>query len=243
MLPDKSGNPDSRLDPTTYSSGPAEALPQIEGPAALRCLHCGQAYRADERVCLICGIGFRDKLKTKSRVAPQIPLPTCANCGKAHQPNTLVCSGCGVSFDPHGAEVTKDTKDRLPGLTEVGHARKGQGQEAPFTNTTIIFDNGHRQLILPVAAVVEVGRLGGTEDAQSTLDLSPFGALEKSVSRRHLSIRRWKSLIYVADLGSTNGTWLNGQRLFPNGERLLCSNDELRLSHLTLRVQYHPGKI
>ena len=47
------------------------------------------------------------------------------------------------------------------------------------------------------------------------LDLAPFGAAEQGVSRRHAVIRRGEDTLTLVDLGSTNGTHLNGQRLDP----------------------------
>ena len=38
----------------------------------------------------------------------------------------------------------------------------------------------------------------------------------------------------VEDLGSTNGTWLNGARIW--GPRVLCKGDQVRIGHTVLTV-------
>lgn len=68
---------------------------------------------------------------------------------------------------------------------------------------------------------------------------SDFNAAKRGVSRRHMAIRRKGSLIYIVDVGSTNGTYLNGRRLQRNEERILRDGDEIHLSHLFYSGQ-HP---
>ncbi|HVN28004.1 MAG TPA: FHA domain-containing protein, partial [Candidatus Binataceae bacterium] len=48
----------------------------------------------------------------------------------------------------------------------------------------------------------------------------------KSVSGRHAEIRRMRDGCIVRDLGSTNGTYVNGKRI--EGEQVLRPGDELR---------------
>jgi len=92
---------------------------------------------------------------------------------------------------------------------------------------------------VPVAEVITIGRISDIrDDARPDVDLSLFGAGDKGVSRKHIKIKRKNILVYVADLGSTNGTLLNGRRLIPNAERLLRNGDELQLGRLKLKVKF-----
>lgn len=54
-----------------------------------------------------------------------------------------------------------------------------------------------------------------------------------AISRRHACLDRAGDEVLVSDLGSTNGTWLNGQRL--HGPRVLRDGDVLSLGGLELR--------
>ena len=58
---------------------------------------------------------------------------------------------------------------------------------------------------------------------------------DTSVSRRHAEIRRTSKGLRLRDLGSTNGTFLNGTRLGP-GEWPIHHNDILRCGNVTLIV-------
>ncbi len=92
---------------------------------------------------------------------------------------------------------------------------------------------------VPVAEVITIGRTSDIpDDSRPDVDLSAFGAGDKGVSRKHIKIKRKNILVYVADLGSTNGTLLNGRRLIPNAERLLRNGDELQLGRLKIKVKF-----
>ena len=49
------------------------------------------------------------------------------------------------------------------------------------------------------------------------------------VSRRHFQVRFESDVFYISDLGSTNGTYLNGSKLNPNEEQILRDGDKVGL--------------
>lgn len=102
----------------------------------------------------------------------------------------------------------------------------------------VIFEIDGKQLTLPVADEMIVGRCSGTAGSQPDVDLSLFAAEEKGVSRLHIQINHRNALFYVTDLGSLNGTWLNGFCLSPHIERLLRDGDGLRLGRLVIKVKF-----
>jgi pSer/pThr/pTyr-binding forkhead associated (FHA) protein len=76
-----------------------------------------------------------------------------------------------------------------------------------------------------------VGRADSVEGYTPDLDLSPFGARDAGVSRRHAKIVFQDGALHICDLGSVNGTRLNGVKLPPNqlyrlnnGAKLECGN-------------------
>ena len=70
----------------------------------------------------------------------------------------------------------------------------------------------------------------------SFLDLSDMDAFNLGVSRRHAMIRRSESGYEIIDLSSTNGTWLNNERLIPNKPYLFASGSQLRFGRMRLFV-------
>jgi pSer/pThr/pTyr-binding forkhead associated (FHA) protein len=58
---------------------------------------------------------------------------------------------------------------------------------------------------------------------------------DEEVSRRHALVRRAAGEIELLDLGSRNGTWVNGVRI--SSPTLLAHGDDVRLGRTTLRVE------
>ena len=50
---------------------------------------------------------------------------------------------------------------------------------------------------------------------------------QKFISRRHAQVRCLNDVFYISDLGSTNGTFLNGSRIEDNQEVVLKDGDEI----------------
>ncbi|GAB4574904.1 MAG: hypothetical protein Kow0077_23790 [Anaerolineae bacterium] len=68
------------------------------------------------------------------------------------------------------------------------------------------------------------------------LDLTPFGGLEKGVSRRHAVLVAAGDRLEIIDLKSTNGTMINRQRILPFRPYRLRHGDEIGLGDLTLEL-------
>lgn len=67
---------------------------------------------------------------------------------------------------------------------------------------------------------------------------------DQDVSRRHAVLDRTGVRVVLADLGSTNGTWVNRRRLHPDDRRdgvELRDGDEVRVGSVTLRVSMAPA--
>lgn len=65
---------------------------------------------------------------------------------------------------------------------------------------------------------------GSSQSAGVTFDI-------KFVSRHHFQLRSRDGVYYISDLGSTNGTYLNGERLQPNVERRVKDGDRISLAN------------
>jgi pSer/pThr/pTyr-binding forkhead associated (FHA) protein len=98
-----------------------------------------------------------------------------------------------------------------------------------------IQDSG-RQVEFSLTKEVSIGRLDATTATYPDIDLTTDGGLEKGVSRRHAKITRKGPELYLEDLGSVNGTLLNGKRLTPYLPHVLKDRDEVRIGKLLMHV-------
>jgi hypothetical protein len=85
---------------------------------------------------------------------------------------------------------------------------------------------------------VVIGRRETGSLQQVHIDLTAYHAREMGVSRRHAVIYRMKHSLFMEDLNSANGSYLNGQRLLPGQPRLLRNGDELRLGKLCCYIEF-----
>lgn len=163
----------------------------------------------------------------------------CPSCGKSHPENTLFCDECGVYMLAESQKRTNslDVKDVLwmESGAEQSEADQGTGVR-PIKLRAIIMDSG-RQIEVTVDREINIGRLDATSATFPEIDLTADQGLEKGVSRRHARISRRGSGLFIEDLGSVNGTYLNGRRLTPYLPHPLNDNDEIRLSKLLMRIR------
>lgn len=81
-----------------------------------------------------------------------------------------------------------------------------------------------------------IGRSDNITDYTPDLDFSPYGAYRLGLSRRHAIIRCAVNRLELMDLGSRNGTSINGEKLSPKETRVLQDGDIVHFGNL--RVQF-----
>jgi len=85
-----------------------------------------------------------------------------------------------------------------------------------------------------------IGRADPVAGFYPDLDLSPYGGQEAGVSRRHAVIVQDQSTkaLYLEDLNSTNGTWINGFSLEPRRRYRLRDGDEVELGRVQILLRF-----
>lgn len=82
-----------------------------------------------------------------------------------------------------------------------------------------------------------LGRSDDNSDFVPDIDLAQFGARELGVSRRHAAFVRFQGVTHVLDLGSVNGTFLNGKRLISDMPYPVISGNVIRVGTLELTIE------
>lgn len=174
----------------------------------------------------------------------------CPVCRTAYVPNTLFCTECGLYLlksEELGTDPLETVQVKWSGATDPTADRACMALDTgPLTIRLRISRNGHvRELEVPVAKPIRLGRMDPLQDIYPEVDLTQDLAMEQGVSREHACIFRRGEIVVVEDLGSTNGTLLNSKRLAPFLPQILDDGDQLQLGKLLIEVRFktyhHPA--
>jgi hypothetical protein len=170
----------------------------------------------------------------------EIEMITCPSCHTSNVDNTLFCIECGAYLANEDGQLTDSVGINLADMTpELGETDENASQSIYGTGPLAInleIGDSKRQLQLPLNKPIHMGRLDPGASIFPEVDLTNDAGVERGVSRRHARIMKREQRIYVEDLGSSNGTFINGQKLMPYFPEVLSDGDCLRLGKLEIKV-------
>ncbi len=162
----------------------------------------------------------------------------CPNCQAEHPENTPFCDECGAYLLGENQEADTLTVSGVTWMErEETSDLPGEEVTSPLYLKLTIPGSG-RDLEVPLTKGINIGRLDPANASFPEVDLTADGGMEKGVSRRHAQITRRGNEVFIEDLGSLNGTFLNRKKLIPFLPQALNSGDELQLGNLILRVSF-----
>jgi len=161
----------------------------------------------------------------------------CSNCKHTNMDGAMFCAECGsqlVGKDLITQNITVQNLDR----TNEHKPRNDVYQSFDSSDTwgsLHLLDTGQ---VLPLSTRNEftMGRISEGQPIMPDIDLSPYQAYASGVSRLHAVIKRNGNRIIFMDLGSANGTYINGKRLTANVEQVLNHGDIIALGKLKLQI-------
>jgi hypothetical protein len=161
----------------------------------------------------------------------------CANCQHVNMSGALFCGECGVRLGASDHLTTQNIKTNRGN----GDLRERYSPVAPPSTTLSnwvtlhLLDTGQ---VLPLSERTEftLGRISEGQPIMPDVDLSPYQAYARGVSRLHAVIKREASHVFLMDLGSSNGTFVNGKRLAPNVDHAVSNGDVVALGKLKIQI-------
>ncbi len=130
---------------------------------------------------------------------------TCPACQRVNQQSAAFCVGCGRSFGP-----------LRPAILRVVEPVRAAWE-------------------MPVArSPMMLGRASEAEGYTPDFDMTFYDEGDY-VSRRHARITKGRGGYFIADLGSSNGTTLNGQTLISNRAYLLHNGDRFQVGLVVIQ--------
>jgi hypothetical protein len=168
-------------------------------------------------------------------------MATCPFCQATYVANTVFCHECGHYL------LEADKRETDP-LDVKKNGWVGQPVNGPQLDSSLPVNARRvairlkigpekREIEVPLQRSIHLGRVDPALDVYPEIDLTPYNSLGKSISRRHATISRQGDTVVIEDMGSINGTFVNGKRLDPYLPELLKSGDILQLGKLLMEVE------
>jgi len=176
---------------------------------------------------------------------------TCPACQHEEFVGALFCSKCGAQLNyqeisppktmryPPDARrtspVAKSSEPFIPDAPVVEPPAAAPPSALKAAVVLRILDSGE---ILPLDSGSEftLGRVSGNQPILPDLDLTPYQAYEGGVSRLHATIKITRDAVTVTDLGSANGTIVNGNKLPAHEPHPLSDGDYLTLGKFKTQI-------
>lgn len=168
----------------------------------------------------------------------------CPVCKNKNDRGIKVCKHCGASL----RDLRSDS------LMTISDAKALERISAKITDSPIedshipddgiaIYAAGTKQPVyLRFDRELIFGRKVDGSSEGNVFDLSEIGGYQAGISRRHAMIRKGENGYEIVDLASTNGTWLNNERLVPNKSVPLANRSQLRFGQMRLLIVHHCSK-
>jgi len=170
----------------------------------------------------------------------------CPNCHHKELPGALFCSECGarlISLDYLTTQSIKKTNtDNLDESTVEDLKDSILSNDDSFSKQALSSDlalyliEAKQTLQLAGRAEYTLGRIAEGQPILPDVDLSPFDAYAQGVSRLHAALKINKNRVAIMDLGSSNGTRVNGQKIVPHVDYPISHNDQIALGKLRIQI-------
>ena len=162
----------------------------------------------------------------------------CRSCRYGNVTGAVFCVECGEQLGEEDLPLAAVTDEHI--TQELKRKAPRPEPAAPAYSWISLHFMGSGK-ILPLASRNEfiLGRLTDDSLILPDVDLTPYRAGDSGVSRLHVMVRREADRAMVMDLGSSNGTYLNGRRIQPDVDVALSHQDILALGALQIQVLLH----
>ena len=164
----------------------------------------------------------------------------CPACKRLNESNATICVFCGASLDEsqeahHTTILAETDTNALMQEIETKFIRR---LTAPDHGIGIYSLNDPTPITIQDTQEFILGRKSTAATHEELVDLTTVGGFEEGVSHKHAMIRRTETGYEILDLGSTNGTWVNKNRLIPNQPYPLESEAQIYLGRLSVFILY-----
>jgi hypothetical protein len=166
-------------------------------------------------------------------------MQVCPNCSHQNRIGIVFCEQCGASLIGDVPLATRNIGHRMP---EGWRKSTGElGSDVFKAGTMLRLEvEGADPILLRSQKEMVFGRRDPATGTMPDIDLTPFAGYRMGVSRKHAALRQSENnRLDIWDLGSSNGTYLNGIRLVAHCPNRVHDGDEIRLGQMVMHLYFH----
>lgn len=162
----------------------------------------------------------------------------CQNCLHKEMLGAMFCSECGAQLIYATGVPTSGIRETTSHLRSKEVGLKGPPLPVAFPDALVSLNIISSGDVLPLVGQEEVtlGRVSEGQPVVPDIDLTPYKAYEAGVSRMHASIRMVEDQVLITDLGSANGTRVNGLQITPHIPYPMKHGDILTLGKFKIQI-------
>jgi hypothetical protein len=165
----------------------------------------------------------------------------CPNCQHEELPGSMFCNECGAQLvipeNPTTQSIQRITSDMLAKpKPEVTAPQKPLVPQSLTADVSLHLVDSGQIIHLSGQTEFTIGRTAEGQPILPDVDLSNFEAYAQGVSRLHAAIKIYNQRVVVTDLGSSNGTRVNGQKIVPHVDYPLNHGDMVALGKFTVQI-------
>jgi hypothetical protein len=167
----------------------------------------------------------------------------CPVCKYKNEVGVLECILCGTPLENGNGSSSKHATTNVVAAEAAAFPQPvppilQKSLPVPTQGIAIYALESDTPIAVQEAGEFILGRKMTDELDGPIVDLQQAGGYDHGVSRHHSLIRATDDGYEIVDLGSTNGTWLEKQRLVPGRRYPLESGARIHLGRLALLVIY-----
>lgn len=164
---------------------------------------------------------------------------SCPKCKHEEYSGALFCSQCGTELfasPDNTASIRPFEIRKAQGITPAAPPFPTPPVDYADSNVVIFLIDAGEAIFIDGDKDLTIGRSTEGQTVVPDIDLSPYEAYEAGVSRLHANISVKGNQVSAKDLGSANGTRLNGKKISPHAEHTLLHGDILTLGKLKIQI-------
>lgn len=161
----------------------------------------------------------------------------CWRCGHENEIDSVACESCSA-VNPTTVAVD-ETPSRNMNIFRKQLQDQIDENAKLNADSHIILHIKKKQVTVALQKRTLMGRDLHDEDEVAVIDLGEYGAHEAGVSRYHAELRLdGYNQLTITDIGSSNGTYVNGKRLLPLAPRVVVDRDSIYLGNLRFQIEF-----